>query len=246
MEVTNFYFPRCGRNLTMVKEDASISSSEEDSKQDGGEDGENNFDSGFIGTKPGDAPYGGVMKLVKNNVFFENAYPAPISGCRNKLEWAVIKNRSPMFYPRRVNISDHIKADIVTSWVYLNKSKDEEAVRRNLTRQQIDNILYEFQEIRRITNEAQKRESRRKSKVIDKHIERLQEFVKQHDGRVFTLAQARHFLINKYSDLDGLSLSTVSRLMSKKLKFSYKSSEIKTQQKHTLKIYPISNLDESR
>ena len=62
MEVTNFYFPRCGQNLGMVKEDASISSSEEDSKQDGGEDGENNFDSGFIGVKLGDAPYENVMK----------------------------------------------------------------------------------------------------------------------------------------------------------------------------------------
>ena len=118
----------------MVKEDASILNSEEDSKQDVGEDGENNFDFGFIGTKPGDAPYENVMKLVKNNVFYENAYTAPISRCRNKLEYEVIKYRSLMFYPRRVNISDHIKADIATSWVYLSTSKDEEAVRRNLTR----------------------------------------------------------------------------------------------------------------
>ena len=91
-----------------------------------------------------------------------------------------------------------------------------------MTKSQIDNILYEFRIMKEIVNRKGIHENTNRSRVTDWHIKSFQEFIEQNEGRGFTLAQARHFLMQKSPDIGWLSLSTISRLIRTKLKFSYK------------------------
>ena len=216
MDLTNFYFPECRENLIMIADDASNSSLEEDDDSDD----DNAVD--FVGIKPGDTPYECVIEMIEGNIFFEDISPTYSLDEENKLELVLIKNRTPMFYPRCENIPIHIKVDIITSWYYQNQSRDEEAVKRNLTRSQIDNILYEFKVVSRVMRKQRKSVNMQRSKVTDRHIEGLQEFVKWHEDKEFSLAQARHYLMQKFSDFGCLSLSTISWLIRTKIKISYK------------------------
>ena len=74
----------------------------------------------------------------------------------------------------------------------------------------------------RVAEKDKMNASMRRSKVTDSHIKGLQEFVEKHESSGFTLAQARHFLMQNFLDIECLSLSTISRLIHSKLKFSYK------------------------
>ena len=148
----------------------------------------------------------------------------PIANTRAKkfIEQAVVENRTPLFYARREQVPNLVKTEVILNWVYLNKSRREEAARRDMTEQQVDNIIYEFQVLRRIKKKTRKSENMRRLKVTKIHIEALWEFARNHFNCGFTLAEARHYFRQKYFDLRDLSLSTIHRVMHKELKLSFK------------------------
>ena len=155
MDLTNFYFPECRENLVMAADDASNSSLEEDSRHEEDDDSDDGNAVDFVGIKPGDTPYERVIEMIEGNIAFEDISPTYSLDEENKLEWALIKNRIPCFI-QDVKTFRYIKVDIITSWYYQNQSRDEEAVKRNLTRSQIDNILYEFKVMSRVMRKQRK------------------------------------------------------------------------------------------
>ena len=206
----------------MVDEETAKVSDEENSKLEEDEDSDDNYIADFIGTKPGDTPYRRVIEAIEEDVIFENMSPVDAINNRNKFELDFMKNLSPLFHSRQENIPINIKAEVIANWIYLHRSKNEEAAIRNLSRSQIDNILYEFKIMSRVAEKDKMNASMRRSKVTDSHIKGLQEFVEKHESSGFTLVQARHFLMQNFLDIECLSLSTISRLIHSKLKFSYK------------------------
>ena len=102
-------------SLIIVDEETSNTYLEEASEFYEGEESDDNRVTGFVGTKPGDTLYGSVIEAVEGNVIFEEVNPAHAPDEKDKLEWALIKNRSPLFYPRKENVLIHVKADIISS-----------------------------------------------------------------------------------------------------------------------------------
>ena len=108
------------RNLVMVADDASNSSLEEDSRWDENVGNDDNNAVDFLGIKPGVTPYDRVIEMIEESIVFEDLSVKYSLDEENKLECALRKNRSPIFYPKCENIPIHIKVDIITSWYYQN------------------------------------------------------------------------------------------------------------------------------
>ena len=194
MDWTTFYYTGWGRNLVMESNDDASSSSEEETSSMEEEGNDWNDLRGFVGIRTDDIPYQNVLDNLDFRVDFEDLSPLPALEPKNLLEQAVVENRTPLFYARREQVPNLVKAEVILNWVYLNKSRREEAVRRDMTEQLVDIIIYEFQVLRRITKKTRKSENMRRLKVTKRHIEALREFAGNHFNCGFTLAEARNYL----------------------------------------------------
>ena len=222
MDTTNFYYPGLKQRLVMSIKEIKNSESDEVVLQDEEKGNEEDAIVGFIGTQTGDIPYERALELFEYHTDFEELIPSLESDNKNPIKQAVIKNRSPLFYSRREHIPEQTKAEIIMNWVYLHEPKHQEAFKRKLKIQQIDNIIYEFYSLKRITKKIRKSINMKRPKIKKKHIKWLQKFTENHFDQGFSLVQAKTDLIQNFPDLEDLSLSTVSTLMHKELKLSYK------------------------
>ena len=222
MDTTNFYYPGLKQRLVMSIKEIKNSESDEVVLQDEEKGNEEDAIVGFIGTQTGDIPYERALELFEYHTDFEELIPSLESDNKNPIKQAVIKNRSPLFYSRREHIPEQTKAEIIMNWVYLHEPKHQEAFKRKLKIQQTDNIIYEFYSLKRITKKIRKSINMKRPKIKKKHIKWLQKFTENHFDQGFSLVQAKTDLIQNFPDLEDLSLSTVSTLMHKELKLSYK------------------------
>ena len=61
-----------------------------------------------------------------------------------------------MFHVKKEQIPEEIKAEIVLNCLYKNQSKDKEAMKHEITLQIINNAIYEFQIIKRVSKRTRK------------------------------------------------------------------------------------------
>ena len=187
MDWTTFYYTGRGRNLVMESNDDTSSSSEEETSSM--EEECNGWDDlrGFVCTQTSDIPYQNALDNLDSRVDFEDLSPLPALELKNLSEHAFVENQTLLFYARREQVPNLVKAEVILNWVYLNKSRREEATRRDMTELQVDNIIYEFPVLRRIKKKSRKSENMLRLKVTKGHIEALREFTVNHFNCSFTL-----------------------------------------------------------
>ena len=108
------------------------------------------------------------------------------------------------------------------NWEYLHVPRSQEAYKRNLEVQQIDNIIYEFYSLKKITKKIRKSINKKRSKLKKQHIKRLQKFAEDRLCRGFSLVQAKADLLQNFPELVDISLSTIRNLMHRELRLSFK------------------------
>ena len=222
MEMTTFYYPGWRRSIIMDPEESDSSSSDEEMKSAREEEGKDGEPVGFVGTETDDLPYASLMEHHNIFVIFETLDPIPTSNSKNEIEWAVAKNHGPLFECRREDIPIQAKTEIVFNWKYRGKPREQEAEDMDLSGEQIENVLYEFDMIRKASRKVRKSINMRRSKLTKRHIQQIRMFVEQNLGNGFTLADVKQNLLQHYPALDNISLPTLSMILKKKLKLSYK------------------------
>ena len=100
----------------------------------------------------------------------------------------------------------------------------------------MENIIYEFTTLKRITNNTRRSLWMKRQKVKERHVASLAEFVQSRGIKGFSLSDAKLHLENQFSSLRGLDLSTVSRLLRNDLGLSFK----KLGGTNVKKVYPDS------
>ena len=165
MDWTTFYYTGWGCNLVVESNNDECSSSEEETSSIEEENNHRDYMRGFVSTQTGDILYQNVLDNLYFRVDFEDLSPLIALDPKNLLEQAVVENRTSLFFAIREQVSNLVKAEVILNWVYLNKSRKKDAERRNMTEQQVDNIIYEFQVLRRITKKTRKSKNMRRLKV---------------------------------------------------------------------------------
>ena len=69
-----------------------------------------------------------------------------------------------MFHVRRETIPLVVKAEIVLNCLYKKRSRNEEAQRNGITLRMVDNIIYEFQQIKQVSKNIRKSINLRRTK----------------------------------------------------------------------------------
>ena len=106
---------------------------------------------------------------------------------------------------------------------YTNSKKiDLEEASKELSVQQVKNVIYEFKTIRHIGKNARKRFNMMRRKFKEQYTLSLQKFVEDHLDQGFTLAESKDHLLFNFSNLTDVSLFSISQLLKKQLKFRYK------------------------
>ena len=141
---------------------------------------------------------------------------------RSEIESVVAKMKSPLLYARWENIHPQLKAEIVLDCCYKGISRSREAVERNMAKSEIDNIIYEFKTIGRITQKIRKSINMMRPKLNKRHIKWLQKFTEESSGKRYIMTDARQHLLSKFQDLTDVSTATLSTLFHRRFNLSYK------------------------
>ena len=222
MDMTTFYFPGLTSSLKMTSDEFDSSPSDEDENPGEEEKIQEDILVGFVSNENNDIHYETVLQHIDFNWEFEALDSELIYENDNEIAKIIWKNRSPMFHVRREPIPEEIKAEIVLNCLYKNQSKDKEAMKHGITLQMINNAIYEFQIIKRVSKRTRKSVNIKRNKITRRHVKSLQKFTEEHSETGFTLESARHHLLQNFPDINDISLSTWSLLMRDKLKLSYK------------------------
>ena len=106
--------------------------------------------------------------------------------------------------------------------IYKGKSTEQEAEDLGLSKEQIDNVLYEFRKIKKASRKIRKSINMRRPKLTKEHIQHIKMFAEQNLGSGFTLADVKQNLLQNYPTLINISLPTLSMTLNRRLKLSYK------------------------
>ena len=156
MDMTTFYFPGLTSSLKMTSDEFDSSPSNEDENPGEEEKIQEDILVCFVSNKNNDIHYETVLQHIDFNWEFEALDSELIYENDNEVAKTIWKNRSPMFYVRREPILEEIKAEIVLNCLYKNQSKDKEAMKHGITLQMINNAIYEFQIIKRVSKRTRK------------------------------------------------------------------------------------------
>ena len=138
------------------------------------------------------------------------------------IAWAICKNRSPMFQARMEPIPVQLKADITVNWLYRHKKRETVARENGINVELVNNIIYEFATIKRTGKKERKAINLLRRKLYGWYSKFLKEFAENNFEKGFTLVNARRALLNEFSDINDISLSSLIYLFRKQLKFIYK------------------------
>ena len=106
MDLTNFYYPGLRERLMLSINPEMSCESDGDVQKEKVKVNEKDAITGFVGTMTGDIPYQCALEYFECYVEFEELIPTFEQDIKNPIEWAITKNRSPLFYSQRKHISD--------------------------------------------------------------------------------------------------------------------------------------------
>ena len=220
--MTNFYYAGCGQRFKLISEESDRPSLEKENTDEEEIKTSENELSGFVGAKTGDIPYCSMLDHFGIVCEEFKAQHQEESDVNQEIEWAVVKNRSPMFQARREFLPVEIKADIIVNCLYKGNKSEQEAETRGLDKQQVKNIIYEFKTIRRVSKKVRKVINLRRRKLNKRHLKLLRKFTEENLEHGFTLEHARTYLLDKSSELKDVSISTLDQILNKQLGLSFK------------------------
>ena len=226
LNITTFYYFGSNQNLKLISVELETSDSDEEERDSEEEKMAADMLRGFVGTQPGDTPYGTMLDYFELSLEFERQEDEPKEENMNEIEWTIAKKRAPMFQVRKEQLPISLKADIVVNWLYKGRQSEYEAETRGLSHQQVKNIIYEFQTIKRARKKRWKSINLRRQKITKRHYKIILKFTEAHQEGGFTLTEVRYFLLNKAPDLEYVSLSTLDLILRKKLNLSFKKMGI--------------------
>ena len=221
-EMTNFYYPGSRQRLRLIEKDFDNPSSNEEMSEDEIDNNGDNQTRGFVGWEKNDITYRFMLEHFGIPIEYEEMSKDSREQEISSLSWEVAKNRSPMYKSRIEPIPVHIKADIIINWLYKHKKKDVEAYENGISIEQVENIIYEFISVKRAGKKERKKLNLSRQKLYRWHYRFLEEFADNNFGKGFTLKDAKSALLSEFPDLNDVSISTLSQLFRKHLKFSYK------------------------
>ena len=222
MELTTFYYPGCRPDIKMNPGGSDGSSSDEEMKSAQEEEGSDSELVGFVGTDKDEVPYASLMEHHNIDVAFETLSPILVPNSENEIEWAVTKNCGPLFEWKREDIPIWAKTEIVLHCIYKGKPTEQEAEDLGPSKEQIDNVLYEFRKIKKASRKIRKSINMRRPKLTKEHIQHIKMLAEQNLGSGFTLADVKQNLLHNYPTLINISLPTLSMTLNKRLKLIYK------------------------
>ena len=111
-----------------------------------------------------------------------------------------------MFHVRRETIPLVVKAEIVLNCLYKKMSRNEEAQRDGVTLRMVDNIIYEFQQIKQVSKNIKKSINLRRTKIIKRHIKCLRKYIEEKSEKGSTLESARHHLAQRFPNIGNTCL----------------------------------------
>ena len=156
LNMTNFYYTGCGQRFKLIFEDSGRPSLEKENTDEEEIKTNKNELSGFFRAKTGDIPYCSMLDHFGIICEEFKAQHQEESYVNQEIEWAAVKYRSPMFQARREFLPVEIKADIIVNCLYKGNKSEQEAKTRGLDKQQVKNIIYEFETIRRVSKKSEK------------------------------------------------------------------------------------------
>ena len=236
MDLTNFYYPgkRGGIRFSNYKEVEDSSHESEDMP-----DEHSNTDDhvvGFVGSGSNDIPYADLIEHTDDELGLEPALPLMRRKDLSELGECILKNRTPMFFARREKLPISTKSEVIVNCCFKNISTEKQAAELGITPEWVENIIYEFITLKRITNNTRLSLWMKRQKVKDRHVASLAEFVQRRGIKGFLLSEAKFHLENQFSSLRGIDLSTISRLLRNDLGLSFK----KLGATNAKKVYPDS------
>ena len=222
LEMTNFYFQGSLQKLRLIEKDFDSSVSDEEKFEEKDNSDDENFVSGFAGWETNDISYKAMLEHFDFSLEYEEMGGDSDEEGMSDIAWAICKNRSPMFQARMEPIPVQLKADIIVNWLYRHKKRETVARENGINVEQVNNIIYEFATIKRTGKKERKATNLLRRKLYGWHSKFLKEFAENNFEKGFTLVNARRALLNEFSDINDISLSSLSYLFRKQLKFSYK------------------------
>ena len=123
-----------------------------------------------------------------------------------EIEWAVGKNRNHIFQVRSEFLPVEVKPDIIVNCLYKGIKSERVAEAIQLDKQQVENIIYEFNTIKRARKKIRKIMNLRRKKLNKRYWRILQTFSENNLERGFILEQARKFLLDESRELNYISL----------------------------------------
>ena len=149
--LTTFYYSGCDWAIRMIRQKSDLSISGEDESEEEKIDSSENTQVGFAGAQFGDISYEVVMNHYDISLKFEPLSPPSLARDTSEIESAISRYRRSLCYVRQESIPERLKVEIVFNCWYKGPSRDREAKERGLTKNQIDNIIYEFQTLKLVT-----------------------------------------------------------------------------------------------
>ena len=236
MDLTNFYYPgkRGGIRFSNYKEVEDSSHEPEDMSDDNSNSDDHVV--GFVGSGSNDRPYADLIEHTDDELGLEPALPLLKRQDLSELEECILKNKTPMFFARKEQLPITTKSEVIVSCCFKNISTEKQAAELGISPEWVENIIYEFTTLKRITNNTRRSLWMKRQKVKERHVASLAEFVQSRGIKGFSLSDAKLHLENQFSSLRGLDLSTVSRLLRNDLGLSFK----KLGGTNVKKVYPDS------
>ena len=174
--MTNFYYPGCSQRFKLISEDIHRSSSEEENTHEEELKSDETELSGFVGTKTGDISFHEMLNHFGIECEEFKAQHQEELETDQEIELAVGKNRSPMFHVRKEFLPVEAKTDIMVDCLYKGIKSERVAEAKQLCKQQVENIIYEFKTIKRVSKKIRKVMNLRRKKLSKRHWRILQKF----------------------------------------------------------------------
>ena len=140
----------------------------------------------------------------------------------SELKEYILKNRTPMFFAQKKQLSISTKSEVIVNCCFKNISTEKQAAELGITPEWVENIIYELITLKRITNNTRWSLWMKRQKMKDRQVASFSEFVQSRGIKGFSLSEAKFNLENQFSSLRGIDLSTISRLLGNDLGLSFK------------------------